>query len=289
MNGLGDGSSASAERLRSLYLDLIKRVLTRQDFDEVPSKLRLMTWKRHILEPLQRLLSAKGLQLTSTGRATPNLGETMISSKRLDNLQRCVESVINEGVPGDLIEAGVWRGGATILMRAVLAAYGVSDRTVWAADSFHGFPASTDRGREIDRETDATAGMGEELFRVSLADVKRNFARYGLLDHQVRFLAGWFSETLHRAPIKRLAVLRLDCDLYESTWDALDALYPKLSVGGYLIVDDYGRYEACRQAVHAFRAHQNITDSIEWIDDEGVFWRRNGDVTFPEEEHVQRG
>jgi len=80
-----------------------------------------------------------------------------------------------------------------------------------------------------------------------------NFRKYDLLDRQVRFLKGWFSETLPGCPIERLAVLRLDGDMYESTMDALKHFYPKLSAGGYLIVDDYGAAPACKTAIHEFR------------------------------------
>ena len=93
-----------------------------------------------------------------------------------------------------------------------------------------------------------------------------NFRRYGLLDEQVRFLQGWFRDTLPVAPIERLAVLRLDGDLYESTIQALESLYDKLSAGGYVIVDDYGNVAACRQAVHDFRAQRGINDPIQPID-----------------------
>ena len=88
-----------------------------------------------------------------------------------------------------------------------------------------------------------------------LEHVKENFQRYGLLDEQVRFVKGWFRDTLPHVPIERLAVLRLDGDLYESTIQALDGLYHKLSPGGFVIVDDYGNVPACRQAVNDFRAH----------------------------------
>jgi hypothetical protein len=104
--------------------------------------------------------------------------------------------------------------------------------------------------------------------------VKRNFERYDLLDDQVRFLQGWFSETLPKAPIERLAVLRLDGDLYESTTDALVNLYDRLSPGGYVIVDDFC-IPACRQAVHDFRQTRGIQDEIIQIDWTGVYWRRS--------------
>jgi hypothetical protein len=98
--------------------------------------------------------------------------------------------------------------------------------------------------------------------------------RPGLLDEQVRFLPGWFSDTLPTAPIERLAVLRLDGDMYGSTMEALEALYPKLSVGGYVIVDDYGAVPQCKEAVTDFRAAHQIIDPMETVDWTGVYWQR---------------
>jgi O-methyltransferase len=197
---------------------------------------------------------------------------TMAGLKRLDNVHLCVEQVLRDGVPGDLIETGVWRGGVPILMRAILAAYGITDRTVWVADSFCGLPPPDPEKYPADRGL-ALNGIAE--LEVSVERVKSHFDRYGLLDEQVRFLEGWFRDTLPTAPIEALAVLRLDGDLYESTMDALQALYPKLSPGGYVIVDDYGAIEACRRAVHDFRSAHNIADRIAHVDWTAVYWRRS--------------
>ncbi len=98
--------------------------------------------------------------------------------------------------------------------------------------------------------------------------------KYGLLDNQVQFLAGWFCDTLPKAPIHRLAVMRLDGDMYESTMDALRALYPKLSVGGFVIIDDFGYLESCRAAVMDYRAEFGIAEEIKQIDWGGVYWQR---------------
>jgi O-methyltransferase len=194
----------------------------------------------------------------------------MLSFKRLDNLQMCVESVIRENIPGDLIETGVMRGGAVILMRAILRAYGVHDRTVWVADSFEGIPAPN----PVKYPADADARWHLRPLTESGAEhVKRNFERYGLLDNQVKFLPGWFRDTLPKAPIKQLAVLRLDGDLYESTMDALVPLYPKLASRGFVIIDDYN-LPMCRQAVQDYRARMGIADEIIAIDDAGVYWRK---------------
>ena len=116
-------------------------------------------------------------------------------------------------------------------------------------------------------------GPLELALAVSLDRVQDNFDKFDLLDDQVHFLKGWFSDTLPNAPIDRLSILRLDGDMYQSTMDALNALYHKVSVGGYVIVDDYNSWPHCRQAVDDFRATHDITDQIERIDEAGVFWR----------------
>ena len=109
----------------------------------------------------------------------------------------------------------------------------------------------------------------------SLEEVRNRFERYGLLDEQVKFLRGWFRDTLPSAPIERLALLRLDGDLYDSTYDALDALYPRLSVGGYAIVDDYGRFAECRDAVHDYFDATGTKADVQRVDDDAVFWQKS--------------
>jgi O-methyltransferase len=192
--------------------------------------------------------------------------------QRLTSLQHCVETVLTDGVPGDLVECGVWRGGASILMRAVLAAYGDQTRRVWLADSFAGVPPpdtanyKADKGIRLHRHAN--------VLGVPEAEVRSNFERYGLLDDQVRFLPGWFKDTLADAPIEQISVLRLDGDLYESTIQALDALYPRLSSGGFCIIDDYHALTACEQAVADYREKHGITAEIVEIDGTGVLWRK---------------
>ena len=205
----------------------------------------------------------------------PAEAETMIGMQRLTSLQHCVETVLAENIPGDLIECGVWRGGACILMRAVLAAYGDETRCVWLADSFEGVPPPDAAKYKADKLPWYSLGLhhAASVLAVSEAEVRANFERYGLLDDQVRFLPGWFKDTLPDAPIDRIAVLRLDGDLYESTIQALDALYPRLSPGGFCIIDDY-QIKACRQAVTDYRAKHGITTEIVNIDRNGVLWRK---------------
>ncbi len=266
-----------------LYLYLMKQCLTRMLWRE---KYRPMTssasgWRRLMLGPLQSMLRQVQLEVVriepdptdarQEGRDWPLEAETMVGLKRLDNLQHCVTSVIRDDVPGDLIETGVWRGGSSILMRAVLKAYGDCSRKVWLADSFRGLPQPDPARYPVDHGD--TLWTYKEL-AIPLEQVKANFARYGLLDEQVAFLPGWFRDTLPTAPINQLAVLRLDGDLYESTMDALVALYPKVSTGGYVIVDDYA-LPTCRAAIDDFRRARGITDPIHQIDWTGAFWQRS--------------
>ena len=205
--------------------------------------------------------------LRENGLAWPSKAHTMIGNRRMRNIQNATETVLQEGIPGDLIETGVWRGGACIFMQAILKAWGVTDRTVWVADSFEGLPKPS-------RVEDA--GDRHHEFRelaVSLEEVQSNFQKYNLLDDQVRFLKGWFSDTLASAPIDKLSVLRLDGDMYSSTMDAFDALYHRVSPGGFVIIDDYGAVPACKHAVGDFRTKNNITATIIDIDNSSVFWR----------------
>lgn len=270
-----DRAESNAE---ALYLDLMKRCLVNLIYGD------LEAWpvepRRFLKRKLIALARARGMKLVwdrpydpqdrVNGKGWPAGAHTMLGIKRLDNLQFCVEDTLSRRVPGDLIETGVWRGGATIFMRAILKVHGVTDRTVWVADSFRGLPRPN--------ATKYPADYGDphysiKLLAVSLEEVKSNFEKYGLLDQQVRFLAGWFRDTLSSAPIDKLAVIRLDGDMYESTMDALTALYPKLSQGGYLIVDDY-ELPGCKQAIDDYRKSQRISDRILSIDNRAVYWQR---------------
>jgi hypothetical protein len=203
---------------------------------------------------------------------------TMLPMSRLDNLQSCVSDVVRNAIPGDLIETGVWRGGATIFMRGMLKVLGTEDRTVWVADSFEGLPVPDAEKFPLEAQAHAGPFMTKvcKHLAVGIEDVKNNFAAYGLLDDQVRFLKGWFSDTLPAAPIERLSIMRLDGDLYESTRDALVNLFDRLSVGGYVIIDDYGEdtWTYCRRAVDEFRTQREIADPLVKVDSRCYYWQR---------------
>ncbi|CAN5713899.1 hypothetical protein BH11VER1_BH11VER1_26520 [soil metagenome] len=215
--------------------------------------------------------SGPELQLRQDGRDWPSFAHTMIGLDRLHHLRLCAETIMRENVPGDFIETGVWRGGACIMMRGVLHAFNDKSRNVWVADSFQGLPQPNDEKYPAD--------LGDNLYTfkelaIPLEQVRGNFAHYGLLDSQVKFMKGWFSVTLPTAPIHQLAILRLDGDMYESTMDALTHLYPKLSPGGFCIIDDYGCIPACRAAVRDYRKSHGITEPMSMIDWTGAFWRK---------------
>lgn len=199
----------------------------------------------------------------------PIIAHSMIGRIRMNNLHQLMNDVILNNVQGDFIETGVWRGGACIFMRGFLKAHGVRHRKVLVADSFEGLP-KPDPLYPID----ATSKFHEQDFlRVSLPEVQDNFRKYDLLDESVVFLKGWFKDTLPTAPTDKIAIARLDGDMYSSTMDALNNLYPKVSVGGYVIIDDYS-IGYCAAAVHDFRAAHGITDPLVVIDITGVYWKK---------------
>jgi hypothetical protein len=258
------------------YLELLKNVLLNEHGLEREAQLGLM--RPGAEPPLPDAVARAAAQLewsrlrgqdTDLSVRRVPLAYTMIGRSRLDHLAGCVATVLDENVPGDLIECGVWRGGAAMLIRAQLAERGITDRRVWLADSFAGLPPpcpETDEGLNI-------SGTIVPELAVSLEQVQANFAGLGLLDHQVCFLRGWFADTLPHAPIRELAVLRIDGDLYSSTMDALQALYDRVAPGGFVIVDNYGALSQCARAVHDFRGGRNITEPLSMIDCIGVFWR----------------
>ena len=257
-----DGSLEAA-RLRGRYLDVVKRALTHMLYRPLD-----VNWHdpgyvedEELRKSVEKELAKPDFNWTdirTEGRDWPWFAQTMVGTKRLDNVQECVERVLADGVPGDLIETGVWRGGVAIFMRALLDAHDDRERVVFAADSFAGLPPPD--------EAAFPADAGSLLYTaaqlaVSRADVEQNFELYGLLDERVRFLEGWFKDTLPTVRDHTWSVVRLDGDMYESTIEGLTNLYPGLSVGGFLIVDDY-------------RTAQGITEPILSIDWLGAYWRK---------------
>jgi O-methyltransferase len=259
------GPGPESETLRSAYLELLKLCLCDLAGTATASVGALPDGS-----VMSRRLSGDGLRLRSAGMDWPLQGLTMVGLGRLDDLQACVESVVADGIDGDLIEGGAWRGGASILMRATLDTLG-DDRPVCVADSFQGFP-------EVDAaDSEAFRLSAIDFLAVPLEEVRENFARFGC-EQGVELVPGFFEETLAGLSGRPWSIVRLDADTYQATRHALHCLYPDLTVGGYLIVDDYGSFQGCRQAVDQFREQNEITEPLQRVDFSGVRWRRESDA-----------
>jgi O-methyltransferase len=195
-------SRATADRR---YLDLLKNVLTRrffnESFDRIPTNNKTF-WRATrsaAYNFANAVLAPAHMALVHSARPT---GETMLDIERLDNIEHCIRTAVSDGIAGDVIETGVWRGGATIYMKAVLEILGAGDRKVWVADSFRGLPPPNAEKYPAD--------SGDVFWKQSLdvpeAEVANNFERYGLLDDNVKFLVG-FSAT----PCPRLRSINSPC------------------------------------------------------------------------------
>jgi len=254
------GPGPASTDLADAYLGLLKLALC--DL----AAPRTMSVERTPLGVASHEIRDGWLKLRSLGMDWPRYGLSMAGLSRLDDLQACVRAVVADGVPGDLIEAGAWRGGASMLMRATLDTLG-DERAVWVADSFTGF-------RE-DLQTEDLAAV--DFLAVSLEEVEGNFARFGL-DSGVKLLPGYFEDTMAGLGERRWAICRLDGDSYEATRLCLQTLYPRLSEGGYLIVDDYYVLDECSAAVDEFRTEHGIEEPLEQVDWTCARWRRESDT-----------
>lgn len=276
-----DGSEAA--RLRSAYLDLMKAALVNCLYPEHELRIELLEKRgpqtdqaramRDIRyadpERFEALLACKADGRNWQGRVT-RFSHTMIGLRRLQNLEWCASRVFRDGIEGDFLEAGVCQGGAAIFMRALQVAHSENRRRMWLADSFEGLPepaAEADRGYDFHEAV-------QPWLAASLEAVRDNFRTYGLLSDEVRFIPGWFDRTLSGAPVERLAILRIDADLYASTIEVLRTLYDKVVPGGFVIVDDYHVFPPCKAAVDEFRAAEGITEPLVRIDWTAIFWRK---------------
>jgi O-methyltransferase len=244
------------ETVIRLYGDLLIRCIANTIYKDLPQ------------DPWSKGVYADAIR--AEGRDWPSRAHSMIGVKRLENLRDLVQIALAQAIPGDFIETGVWRGGACILIRGILAAHR-SDRKVIVADSFEGLPPPDEARFPED------AGDQHHQYKqlaIPLEVVQANFAAYGLLDGQVEFLKGWFSDTLPTLKDRRFALIRLDGDMYQSTIEALENLYDRLSPGGFVIIDDYGAVPGCRKAVEVFRTARGIAEPIHRIDWGGVWWRK---------------
>eukprot|EP00941_MAST-03F_sp_MAST-3F-sp1_P001691 g1691.t1 len=280
------------------YLDLVKRAVTNFLYEVLPHPMMpVADWD---IFYRQRDFQHGGALPSCQGEGeTVNFstGITTVPKAALDFTQFAIEQVVANNIPGDLIEAGVWRGGLAIFMRATLKVLATqhspsspftnicrngcnSARTkqVWAADSFSGIPFA---------ENDELVNEWKERYAVDLDTVQDNFHRFGLLDDGITFLKGHFNESLPQAP-QVLSLIHADADSFDSTMDILENLYPRLAVGGYIIIDDF-HLDGAREAVIKYRAKRGITEALLPIAQDYVMTCRKGRGTVLKDGTIMEG
>jgi len=203
---------------------------------------------------------------------------TAASVERLYALFTAVRYLSASGIPGDVVECGVWRGGNCMLAALTLMSLGDDVRDVWLYDTFSGMsePSTRDRdvygGSALDMRGQAHSAEGRPTpfqFIASLDDVKANMAATGFPDERTRYVEGRVEDTLPAERPREIALLRLDTDWYESTAHSMRHLFPLLVPGGVLLLDDYGDWPAVREAVHECLDELGETLLLHRIDNTG--------------------
>ena len=273
--------SEQVERATARYLGVVKSALLDEHYLENEARLAHLTSRIAARRPPEaRILrdpvredqeSYRRLVTQRFGAAGPDeegarsfLPFTAMGRTRLDHLERCLEAVRAESVPGDFAECGTGRGGGAIFMRAFVDAHEM-DRRVWVADRF--------RAVAEGRQTPSLPPEGVAGFQADINLVRDGFERFHLLDDRVRFLQGPMAATLADAPIEQLALLRIGRGIGDEVGHVLDHLYDRVAVGGFIVVDDDGE-SVCRRAVASFRAARGLTAPLERIDWSAVAWRK---------------
>lgn len=201
---------------------------------------------------------------------------TMLPRKTLENIEECIVKIVEDGVEGDFVETGVWRGGACIFANALFKKLN-SPRKIYVYDSFEGLPIPDGEKYPMD--------AGDDHYKipelsVSLETVTSNFK---LIDEDISnivFVKGWFRDTLKDNTIDKISLLRLDGDMYESTVDPINYLYPKINTGGFCIVDDYNPKFGAHHVVNEYRMEYNISDELFIFDGNSAgllsaYWRKS--------------
>jgi len=253
---------SSQRRWRMQYFDVLKKSLTNYLYRDIND------WRQMFIEDTndQNICATGGCESEwdpnqgahgFDGSTLPVHGHSVLRLGNMNHIQFVIEDVIAKGIKGDIIEAGCFRGGTGVLMRA--AADEDESRTVWIADSFMGIPMPrTAKGMNIDETKD-----WKSRYEVTQESVEAVFRRYGFHDHRTKFLAGFFNESLTTPVLKntQFSVIHIDVDSYDSVLDALAALYPKLTRGGYVIIDDIHLF-GVREAIREFMSEKKIMSPL---------------------------
>lgn len=208
--------------------------------------------------------------LTLQARCAPF---TMTSVDRRYALWQGVRHISQQGIAGDVVECGVWRGGSTMLAALTLLDLGERDRTLWLYDTFEGMSEPTEHDVSVDgasmvQEWSSHRGQTEDpVFAYgSLDEVRATMARTAYPADRLRFVPGKVEDTIPATLPGPIALLRLDTDWYESTKHELEHLWPLLAPGGVIIVDDYGHWAGARQAVDGYFAGRSDAPLLTRID-----------------------
>jgi len=200
----------------------------------------------------------------------PQDAVTMIGLKRMNNIHESLDYIRENNVEGDLMETGVWKGGATIFMKLYCDIYGLNKK-VFVCDSFEGLPKPSGKFKQDEGDTHYL----QRALAISLEEVRNNFVQFRCLDENVVFIKGFFGNTLpNNDLVKKLSLLRMDGDMYESTYDVFYSCYDKLNVNGICIIDDYC-LKGARECTDDFRRDRNIQDPITVVDRCGVYWTKS--------------
>lgn len=282
------GRRAEHEQMIGMYLDLLGAALRDEHYVENELRVHYLsvctrkgrTPDMAVLRDPARAMPAEMARLRAARRSGrlpgdgndrhPYFPYTTMGAARLAHLRKCLDAVRLERVPGDLVECGTAAGGAGVFLRGYLAAYGIADRSLWVADTFRASPPD---GAGPDQRPEPSSHPVLHPVLADINAVRDGFARFELLDERVKFLQGPPATTLGRAPIEQVALLRMGDTLDGSPEDILDELYPKLSVGGFVIVEDCTTNDR-GAAVDAYRKRAGIDEPVERIDAAGVCWRK---------------
>lgn len=199
---------------------------------------------------------------------------TMTTPERIHALIHTLEYLHTNRIDGDIVECGVWRGGSMIVAAQTLARLGDTSRTLWLYDTFEGMTAPTehdvsnkgtkaaDKFKKRQTSTDSSTWC-----YASLEEVTANVTATGYPSNKICFVKGKVEDTLPAQAPAKIALLRLDTDWYESTLHELTTLYPRLGVGGALIIDDYGDWSGARKAVDEYLVREGLCFHLGRIDD----------------------
>lgn len=195
---------------------------------------------------------------------------TMTSAERINALCQGVEYVVRHNIPGDIVECGVWRGGSMMAVARTLMRLGAT-RNLHLFDTFEGMSEPTEADKDPKGQLAAALLAKDDKSSwnwayAPLQDVQAHLKETGYDLTSVRYVVGKVEDTVPASAPAQIALLRLDTDWYESTYHELIHLYPRLSVGGVLVIDDYGHWEGARKAVDQYIAENNLKLLLNRID-----------------------